>query len=86
MIPAPLPDPARCPLCGEANACAMQAAGAAISPSPSCWCLALPAPDFPATLLERVPPASRGRACICTRCAAAASSLSAIPKDTVPCP
>ncbi|MBI2963561.1 MAG: cysteine-rich CWC family protein [Deltaproteobacteria bacterium] len=56
------PDPARCPLCGAANACAMAA-----DPSASrCWCFeAAIAPEA----LERVPAAARGVACICPRCA-----------------
>jgi hypothetical protein len=52
-------DPARCPLCGEANACGM-AAG-----REECWC-------FSATLapeaLARIPERARGAACICAKC------------------
>jgi hypothetical protein len=55
--------PDRCPLCGGGNACAMAAGDA----SP-CWCLAA---VFDEALLARVPPAARGRACICPACAAA---------------
>ncbi|MGE0874985.1 MAG: cysteine-rich CWC family protein [Burkholderiales bacterium] len=54
------PDPARCPLCGEQNACEM----AAGSGKP-CWCATL---DFPAALLARVPAEARDKACICRAC------------------
>jgi hypothetical protein len=53
-------DPARCPLCGEPNACA-RAAGL----PGECWCAAL---RFPAALLARVPEPAAGRACVCRRC------------------
>jgi hypothetical protein len=56
-------DPARCPLCGQANACAMAAPGGDESP---CWCTQA---SFSPELLERVPAEQRGRACICSRCA-----------------
>jgi hypothetical protein len=53
-------DPARCPLCGEANACEI-AAGRT-----TCWCFEAP---VPAGVLARVPPAAQGVACVCRRCA-----------------
>jgi len=53
-------DPKRCPLCGDANEC--QLCSPAVG---SCWCAA---EEFPAALLERVPPELRNRACICRRC------------------
>ena len=62
----PLVDPAACPLCGAGNACAMARGDASGEP---CWCVAA---AFGAELLERVPAAARGRACICAACAAAA--------------
>lgn len=53
-------DPSRCPLCGDANTCAM-ASGAA-----TCWCFdAKVAPDA----LAAVPADARGVACVCRRCA-----------------
>ncbi len=61
------PDPARCPLCGSPNGCAMAAPRAAESAPPACWCMAA---DFPPALLARVPPAAPRKACICARCAA----------------
>jgi hypothetical protein len=58
-------DPARCPLCGEPNACGM-AAGEA-----SCWCYgATLAPEA----LVRIPDAARGRVCICAKCGRATSA------------
>jgi cysteine-rich CWC protein len=53
-------DPTRCPLCGQDNTCGM-ASGAA-----TCWCFAT---EVPAEVLERVPPALRGLACVCEPCA-----------------
>jgi len=60
-----------CPLCGAGNGCAMAGGGDADSP---CWCVAV---SFGDELLARVPPAARGRACICAACAAAAIPRSA---------
>jgi hypothetical protein len=54
-------DPARCPLCGRDNACAMVAGRA------TCWCFAR---RIPAEVLARVPEEARGVACLCARCAA----------------
>ncbi|ABM31013.1 cysteine-rich CWC family protein [Paracidovorax citrulli] len=60
---APLPDPARCPLCGQSNQCAIEAG----RPAASCWCMdALVSP----TALAAVPDPARGMACLCPRCAA----------------
>ncbi|WP_437616706.1 cysteine-rich CWC family protein [Sorangium sp. So ce834] len=53
-------DPARCPLCGEANACGM-AEGAT-----TCWCFET---AIPADVLQRVPQEARGVACVCRACA-----------------
>ena len=57
------PDPALCPLCGQPNACALATSPGA-TPA-ACWCASR---RFDADLLARVPPASAGRACICSRC------------------
>ncbi|HMS07380.1 MAG TPA: cysteine-rich CWC family protein [Burkholderiaceae bacterium] len=66
--PAPItpgaPDPARCPLCGQPNGCAMACDGKAQTP---CWCTKA---VFSAELLARVPEAARRKACICATCAA----------------
>jgi hypothetical protein len=55
-----------CPLCGQANACAMEAERRTGIAQPPCWCLSA---AFDARALERIPEASRGVACICERCA-----------------
>jgi hypothetical protein len=57
-------DPARCPLCGEPNACALARPGAA--PDDPCWCRD---ERFPPELLARVPAPARRRACLCRACA-----------------
>jgi hypothetical protein len=62
---------ARCPLCGEPNACAMAGRGTSESP---CWCSAA---RPTAALLASVPPEARNKVCICSRCIAAASLSSA---------
>jgi len=56
-------DPARCPLCGGPNGCALAGGAAGAQP---CWCASVP---FPAEVLARVPEAARGAACVCARCA-----------------
>ncbi|MEJ0035834.1 MAG: cysteine-rich CWC family protein [Gammaproteobacteria bacterium] len=56
----PVPDPHRCPLCGEANLCAV-ASGVG-----NCWCFSLEIPD---EVLERIPEEARQRACVCQPCA-----------------
>jgi len=53
----------RCPLCGEANGCAI----AAGSPLP-CWCVEA---SFERALVERAARAEGPPRCICARCAAA---------------
>ena len=58
---SPFPDPARCPLCGQSNQCAIEAG----QPAAGCWCMGTPVD--PATLAA-VPDAARGLACLCPRC------------------
>jgi len=60
-------DASRCPLCGAANACAMEVERLTGQPQAPCWCMDA---DFSASLLARVPPERRRMACICARCAA----------------
>lgn len=56
------PDAARCPLCGRANDCPR----CVPTPGPEpCWCAAV---EIPAALIDRVPAAQRGRACLCRAC------------------
>ncbi|MFN4004373.1 MAG: cysteine-rich CWC family protein [Hylemonella sp.] len=62
-------DPARCPLCGAPNGCALQAARASGQPPQPCWCERV---RFAPELLARVPAAAVRRACICAACATAA--------------
>jgi len=62
-------DPTRCPLCGGSNRCAM-AAGQNDEP---CWCTKV---TLTAAMLERIPVAQRGVACICAACAAALARAS----------
>ncbi|MDO5626236.1 MAG: cysteine-rich CWC family protein [Pseudomonadota bacterium] len=64
--PDTAPDAACCPLCGQPNGCAVQAARASGQPQPSCWCMQA---HVSAAQLARVPPAARQRACICAACA-----------------
>ncbi|MEM8737851.1 MAG: cysteine-rich CWC family protein [Planctomycetota bacterium] len=61
----PLPIAAhRCPLCGAANRC-MIAAG---SDPKGCWCMSV---TVPPELLERLPPGTPGKSCICEACVGA---------------
>jgi len=50
-----------CPLCGADNQCAM----AAGKPAESCWCQDV---TFDPKALERIPPASQGKHCVCQAC------------------
>ena len=63
-------DATRCPICGEANRCAVELARDSGNAQASCWCMQA---DFSAALLSKAPDAARGTACICARCAAAAA-------------
>ena len=60
-------DTAHCPLCGEANRCAMEVERETGQAQPPCWCMAA---DFSLAPLDTLPPALRGQVCICARCAA----------------
>jgi hypothetical protein len=70
-------DPARCPLCGEDNACGV-ARGAG-----TCWCFSTKIPD---DVLARVPLELRNIACVCERCASggerAAREITEAPDST----
>lgn len=59
-----------CPLCGQANQCAMEVEKATGQPQPPCWCTATDL-SFSEALLARVPADARRKACICVRCAQA---------------
>jgi hypothetical protein len=56
-------DPARCPLCGDANACAM------LRGEDACWCAGA---AISTDALARIPQPARGVACLCAACASGA--------------
>jgi hypothetical protein len=58
-------DASRCPLCGRPNACALAGRDDQRSCS-DCWCAAV---RIDPQVLERVPEAVRGKACLCRACA-----------------
>jgi hypothetical protein len=63
--------PSICPICGQANQCAMEiekTTGIAQGP---CWCVAQ---DFSADLLAKVPPNAQHQACICAQCVISAKN------------
>ena len=60
------PDPQRCPLCGQANLCAMETARLTGVKQGPCWCTQV---DFNRTALDAIPATARGKACICQACA-----------------
>ncbi|WP_034387413.1 cysteine-rich CWC family protein [Comamonas composti] len=55
-------DASRCPLCGQANQCAIMAG----LPAQDCWCMHTPVSR---AALQRLAPAQRGQRCICPACA-----------------
>jgi rubredoxin len=59
-----IPDPSRCPLCGQSNRCTQ--ADPALEGQP-CWCFST---RIDRNALERIPPELVDRACLCPRCAA----------------
>lgn len=61
----PCGDSGSCPLRGAANGCPLADTGLHRG---TCWCAWV---EMPAELIEAVPEAQRGRACICHRCVAA---------------
>ncbi|UTW02188.1 cysteine-rich CWC family protein [Amphritea atlantica] len=62
-------DPNVCPLCQQANRCGNIAS---CGSDPHCWCSS-PEITFSDALLNQVPEATRGKACICRSCALANS-------------
>ncbi len=69
--PPPAVDPRRCPLCGQANQCAMEIERATGVKQASCWCAS---EKVPPELLERIATAERGQACLCAACIKAAQA------------
>jgi hypothetical protein len=63
-------DPTRCPLCGNDNRCAMEIERETGEAQPPCWCVSA---SFPPGLLDALPEAARGLACLCPGCVAAAA-------------
>ncbi|HVH04804.1 MAG TPA: cysteine-rich CWC family protein [Myxococcota bacterium] len=55
------PDPTRCPLCGDGNACTL----AAGRPAERCWCSDV---AISRGALARLPEGARGLACLCRKC------------------
>jgi hypothetical protein len=74
--PLTTPDPCRCPLCAQPNACSMATPGQ--SASGPCWCTMV---QFSPALLQQVPEAARNRACICATCVAASQASSPEPSQ-----
>jgi len=64
-------NPCCCPLCGQANHCAMEMPQAGREQVP-CWCTR---ETFSVSLLQRVPEPLRGQACICQACVNASKDL-----------
>ncbi|QNP50315.1 cysteine-rich CWC family protein [Diaphorobacter aerolatus] len=55
-------DTSHCPLCGQANECAIVAG----YPPESCWCMK---ESISPEALARVPDEQQGKSCICPQCA-----------------
>ena len=66
-------DPAICPLCGSTNMCAMEVAKTTGKPLERCWCVDA---VFTPELLESLPEAAKGKACVCFNCASKGVSKS----------
>ncbi|HET8917995.1 MAG TPA: cysteine-rich CWC family protein [Candidatus Binatia bacterium] len=60
------PDPRRCPLCGDLNACGI-AAG-----EKNCWCFT---ELVPPEILKKIPAEARGIACVCRFCVSSQRAL-----------
>ncbi|MCB8746131.1 cysteine-rich CWC family protein [Rhodoferax sp. U2-2l] len=68
QAPPPAPQPGLCPICGQPNACAMEAERVTGVKQPPCWCTTA---SFSPSLLDRIPAAARHTACVCAACVAA---------------
>ncbi|MFZ2737205.1 MAG: cysteine-rich CWC family protein [Burkholderiaceae bacterium] len=58
-------DLSRCPVCGQANQCAMEKARFSGQPQPPCWCSTL---KFDDALTQQIPAAKQGLVCLCQEC------------------
>ncbi|MDD2881173.1 MAG: cysteine-rich CWC family protein [Rhodoferax sp.] len=65
MTPTPPINAQICPLCGQPNQCAMEVERATGVKQPPCWCTQT---QFSAELLNKIPEAARGVACLCATC------------------
>ncbi|MBK9444272.1 MAG: cysteine-rich CWC family protein [Comamonadaceae bacterium] len=63
--------PQHCPLCGQPNQCAMEIARSTGAEPGPCWCART---TFSAELLNQIPEAARGVACLCAACVKASES------------
>lgn len=68
MTAVDLTEATRCPICLQSNRCAMEIAKTTGLPQGDCWCTQS---VFTQSLLNRIPPALRGVACVCQACATA---------------
>jgi len=60
-------DPTRCPICHQANACAVEAAKLqGLDQTEHCWCMTA---SFAPELFANLPESLLGKACICKSCA-----------------
>ena len=59
-------DPTLCPICREPNICAMEKAKATGTKPGRCWCMDA---VFTPAVMDQVPDAAKGKACICAKCA-----------------
>jgi hypothetical protein len=59
-------DATRCPMCGQANQCAIEEKRVSGVPQPPCWCTQV---NFDNQLLSAIANEARGKACICQVCA-----------------
>ena len=60
-------DQTRCPICGEANECAV----AGGRPPESCWCMTA---TMDTAALQSIPAEAQGKVCICAGCASGTTS------------
>ena len=58
-------DPTLCPICIEPNVCAMEKAKATGTKPERCWCMDA---VFTPVVMDQVPVAAKGKACICAQC------------------
>lgn len=62
------PSAGLCPICGQPNLCAMEAARITGIMSEPCWCSKV---AFSKSVLDRIPAEATNTACVCESCRAA---------------